>query len=167
MYKTEANLQAAFAGECQAYVRYTFFATKAASEGLTEYANLFRAIAEAELVHARNHFQVMGGIGSTKENLLAAATSEHYEITRVYPGYSEQASIERNEKAKVSFDYADKAEKTHNDQFEKAMQTLKAGTPASHENYFVCHTCGCLAVKEVPAKCPVCSSASAVYKKVD
>ena len=167
MFKTEANLQAAFAGECQAYVRYTFFATKAANEGFPEYATLFRAVAEAELIHARNHFQVMGGIGSTKDNLLAAATSEHYEITRVYPGFVDQAAVERNEKAKVSFDYADKAEKTHNDQFEKAMQALKAGTSASRQTYFVCHTCGNLAVGEAPAKCPGCGSAPDSYKKVD
>jgi rubrerythrin len=167
MYKTEGNLQAAFAGECQAYIRYTLFAIKADAEGFPEYAALFRAAAEAELVHARNHFEVMGGIGSTKENLLAAATSEHYEMTRVYPGFAEQAVIERNEKAKISFDYADKAEKTHNDQFEKALQSIKAGTKATREIYFVCHTCGSLAVRELPAKCPGCGSASSGYKKVE
>ncbi len=167
MFKTEGNLQSAFSNECQAYVRYTFFATKAENEGLPAYARLFRAVAEAELVHARNHFQVMGGIGSTKDNLLAGATSEHYEITRVYPGFTEQATIERNERARISFDHADKAEKTHNDQFEKALQSIKNGTPVSPDTYFVCHSCGNLAVREIPVKCPVCGSSSNMYKKVE
>jgi rubrerythrin len=167
MYKTEGNLQAAFAGECQAYIRYTLFAVKADAEGFPQYAALFRAAAEAELVHARNHFQVMGGIGATKENLLAAATSEHYDMTRVYPGFVEQAVVERNERAKISFDYADKAEKTHNEQFEKGLQTIKAGQKLATETYFVCHTCGNLVVREAPAKCQICGSAQVEFKKVE
>ena len=167
MYKTEGNLQTAFAGESQAYMRYTFFAGKAEMEGLPELASLFRAAAEAEMVHARNHFQVMGGIGKTKDNLLAAATTEHLELTRVYPGFIDQAATDRNEQAKASFNYALNAEKIHNDHFEKAFQAVKAGQKTAQETYFVCHVCGNLATKEVPQKCPLCGSASSNFKKVD
>jgi rubrerythrin len=167
MYKTEANLQSAFAGECQAYIRYTLFAIKADTEGLPEYAGLFRAVAEAELVHARNHFQVMGGIGKTKDNLLAAATCEHQELTRIYPGFIQQAMDERNERAGITFNYALKAERVHNSYFEKALETVKAGQPIAHESYFVCGSCGNITSKEAPPKCQICGSAADKFKSIE
>ena len=167
MYKTESNLQAAFAGECQAYIRYTLFAAKAESEGQPAYARLFRAAAEAEMIHARNHFQVMGGIGTTKDNLLAAATSEHYELTRIYPGYTEQATEERNERARISFAYADKAEQVHNRFFEKALEAVKAGQTIDVCEYFICQICGNLAAREIPEKCPICGSAASGFRKAE
>ncbi len=163
MDKTEANLQSAFSIESQAYLRYTFFAAKADLDGFPDIARLFRAAAEAEMIHARNHFNVMGGIGSTKENVLAAATSEHYELTRVYPGFIDSALTERREPAKISFNYALKTEQTHNEHFEKVFEALKAGQKTVPENYFVCHICGNL-VTQVPPKCPVCNSPSGEYK---
>jgi rubrerythrin len=167
MYKTESNLQTAFAGESQAYMRYTFFAMKSESEGLPMFAKLFRAAAAAEMVHARNHFQVMGGIGTIRENLLAAATTEHLEITRVYPGFIEQAIEERNERARVSFTYADKAEQVHNKHFEKALETVKAGQKIEDAEYFVCNSCGNLVTREAPAKCPICGSGAGEFKKTE
>jgi rubrerythrin len=166
MDKTEANLQAAFSGEGQAYLRYTFFAIKADEEGFPQYAKLFRAAAEGELIHARNHFNVMGGIGSTKDNLLAAATTEHLEMTRFYPGIIEQAQADRNEKAVISFTYSLKAERAHNPFFEKALETIKRTRETGNESYFVCHTCGNLAAGAIPAKCPNCSSPPEHYKPV-
>ncbi|MFC1966874.1 rubrerythrin family protein, partial [Chloroflexota bacterium] len=85
MSDSEKNLQEAFAGESQANRRYLFFADKADKEGYHQSARLFRAAAEAETVHARNHFNAMDGIGSTKDNLTAAVIGEHYEFTRMYP----------------------------------------------------------------------------------
>jgi rubrerythrin len=166
MDKTESNLQSAFAGEAQAYLRYTLFALKADMEGLSELAGLFRAVAEAEMIHARNHFNVMGGIGSTKENMLAAATAEHYETTRFYPGIIDQAQDDRNDKARISFNYALKAEEGHNAFFERALNALKTGKKLPCENYFVCHVCGNLVAGAVPSKCPGCGSPSGEYKSV-
>ena len=80
--KTERNLQAAFTGESQANRRYLFFADKAEKEGYYQIARLFRAAAEAETVHARNHFVAMDGVGSTKDNLTAAVFGEHEEFGR-------------------------------------------------------------------------------------
>ena len=71
MTQTDKNLQEAFAGESQANRRYTFFAEKAEKEGLKQVARLFRAAAEAETVHARNHFNAMDGIGSSIDKLSA------------------------------------------------------------------------------------------------
>ena len=98
-FGTEKNLQEAFAGESQANRRYLFFADKADKEGYSQIARLFRAAAEAETVHARNHFAAMDGIGSTKDNLTAAAMGEHYEFTRMYPPFIEQAESENNKRA--------------------------------------------------------------------
>ena len=166
MDKTEANLQSAFSAEAQAYLRYTLFALKADIEGLPQIARLFRAAAEGELIHARNHFNVMGGIGSTKENLLAAATNEHYETTRFYPGLIDQAQADRNDKAAISFNRALKAEQGHNPIFEKALEAIKSKKEIAGGDYFVCHTCGNLVLGNVPAKCPGCGSSSAEYKMV-
>ena len=82
MGDTEKNLQAAFAGESQANRRYLFFADKAEKDGHFQIARLFRAAAEAETVHARNHLNAMDGPGSTRENLLAGTIGEHHEIGR-------------------------------------------------------------------------------------
>ncbi len=167
MYKTDDNLKTAFAGECQAYIRYTLFAAKADTEGYPELAKLFRAAAQAEMVHARNHFSVMGGLGTTKDNVLAAATSEHYEITRVYPGFIEDAQVDRNENARITFDLAFKVEQSHNDIFEKAFSTTKSGQRIANETWYVCQVCGNTVTKEAPAKCSVCNNSSEKFNKVD
>ena len=95
-YNTEENLKTAFAGESQANRRYLFFAAKAEKEGLPQVARLFRAAAEAETVHASNHFNAMDGIGSTADNLMAAVIGEHYEFTRMYPPFIATAEDEQN-----------------------------------------------------------------------
>ena len=91
MGKTQDNLNDAFAGESQANRRYLFFAERADEEGHPVIARVFRAAAEAETVHARNHLKALGEIKSTGENLKAAISGEHYEFTQMYPGFIEQA----------------------------------------------------------------------------
>jgi rubrerythrin len=88
-YKTDANLQEAFGGESKANRRYLFFAEKAEKEGLPGVAKLFRAAAESETVHARNHLNALDAIGSTKDNLMAASIGEHQEFTGMYPIFIE------------------------------------------------------------------------------
>ncbi|MDZ4230728.1 MAG: rubrerythrin family protein, partial [Dehalococcoidales bacterium] len=118
MSDTDKNLQEAFAGESQANRRYLFFAEKADKEGQPQVARLFRAVAEAETVHARNHFNVMDGVGSTKDNVAAGAMGEHYEFTRMYPGFIAKAEEEGNEKAQRSFEYANQVEQIHHGMYE-------------------------------------------------
>jgi rubrerythrin len=151
MGKTEKNLEEAFAGESQASRRYLFFAEKAESEGLPQIARLFRAASESETVHARNHLKAMGGIGSTSDNLKAAAEGESYEFTKMYPGFIEQAKAEGNKKAELTFDYANKVEKIHHGLYKKALELLEAGQEAG----------------EAPEKCPVCGAPRSKFKKVD
>jgi rubrerythrin len=166
MYKTDDNLKSAFAVESQAYCRYTFFASKAEAEGFPEMARLFRAAAQAEIVHARNHFSVMGGVGTIKDNLLAAATDEHYEITRVYPPFIEKAQEERADQAQLSFTYAYSAEKVHNELFEKALEAAKNGQTVPAQVYHVCQVCGNIITGEIPRNCSICKNTSDKFEIV-
>ena len=167
MGATQENLQAAFAGESQANRRYLFFADKAEKEGHLQIARLFRAAAEAETVHARNHLQAMGGIKSTKENLEAAAEGESYEFTKMYPGFIEQAKADKHGKAEVSFTHANKVEKIHHTLYQKALKALEAGQSLPDEPYFVCQVCGNTVAGKAPDKCPVCGAPSNKFKRID
>lgn len=167
MAKTGKNLDEAFAGESQASRRYLYFAEKAESEGLPQIAKLFRAASESETVHARNHLKAMGGIGTTKDNLKAAAEGESYEFTKMYPGFIEQAKAEGNKKAEITFDYANKVEKIHHGLYKKALELLEAGKEAKAEPYYICPVCGYTVAGEAPEKCPVCGAPGSKFKKVD
>jgi len=166
-YKTENNLLEAFGGESKANRRYSFFAEKAEKEGYTGVARLFRAVAEAETVHARNHLNAMDAIGSTKDNLTAASMGEHQEFTGMYPYFIEVANEERNARAKISFDWANRVEKIHFGYFEAALKTVKEGGKPEEAVYYVCQVCGNTVTGSVPEKCPICGSAAKAFKKVE
>jgi len=157
-YKTEENLQAAFAGESQANRRYLMFADKAEKEGYPQVARLFRAAADAETVHARNHFQAMDGIGSTKDNLTAAAIGEHYEFTRMYPPFIAGAEEEQNDRAIRSFSLANEVEQIHHRLFEAVLKAVEAGQPLEDKPVFVCQVCGNTVLGQEPDKCLVCGA---------
>jgi rubrerythrin len=165
-YQTEANLQTAFAGESQANRRYLLFAEKAEKEGLPEVARLFRAAAAAETVHARNHFNAMDAIGSTRDNLTAAIMGEHHEFTRMYPPFIEKAEEEQNERAALSFSQANDVEQVHHRLFEAALKQVEGGATFKPETYYVCQVCGNTVAGEAPDKCPVCGSVHR-FNKID
>jgi len=167
MSNTEENLQSAFAGESQANRRYLFFADKAEKEGYPQAARLFRAAAEAETVHARNHLAAMDGVGSTRDNLMAGAIGEHYEFTRMYPPFIEQAESENNERAQRTFEYANEVEQIHHGLFEAAMKAFDAGQQLREEPYFVCPVCGNTVAGEAPEKCPICGAPGSSFKRVE
>lgn len=167
MSTTKENLEEAFAGESQASRRYLFFAEKADSEGHPQIARLFRAAAESETVHARNHLKAMDGIGGTKDNLKAAAEGESYEFTQMYPGFIEQAKAENDEKAEITFSYANKVEKVHHGLYQKALELLEAGQEAKAEPYLVCPVCGYTVAGEAPEKCPVCGTLRSKFMRVE
>ena len=167
MGTTRENLQAAFAGESQANRRYLFFAEKADEAGQKQIARLFRAAAEAETVHARNHLRVMGDIKSTKENLEAAISGESYEFTEMYPNFIKQAKSESNQQAERSFDLANKVEKVHHSLFQKAVSSLESGEPSGDKPYFVCQFCGYTVEGEAPERCPICGAPRSQFKGID
>lgn len=167
MANTKENLEAAFAGESQANRKYLFFSETADKAGKTQVARLFRAAAEAETVHARNHLQVLGGIKSEKENLQAAIGGENYEFTEMYPGFIEIARKENNGPAANSFDLANQVEQIHHRLFQTALADLEAGKAAKDAPYYVCQVCGNTVLGEAPEKCPICGSPRSKFKRID
>jgi len=167
MGNTQENLQAAFAGESQANRRYLFFAEKAEKGGQPQVARLFRAVAEAETVHARNHLNTLGDIKSTKENLQAAIGGEHYEFTKMYPEFIERAKSEGAKKAEVTFDFANKVEKIHHALYEKALKAVAGGQKLEGKSFFVCQVCGYTVEGTAPEKCPICGAPKSRFKQVD
>jgi len=165
MSKTVENLRNAFAGESQANRRYLAFARKAEEEGFMEIAKLFRAVAEAETIHALNHLRVMGEVKSTLENLEAAISGEKFEYTEMYPHYIETAKNEGNQKAAWSFEVANKVEKIHAALFSKALETLKSGRKMASVNYYICEVCGNTVEGEPPEKCPICGAPKTKFFK--
>ena len=167
MGNTVENLKAAFAGESQASRKYTYFAEKADKEGQPRIAKLFRAASEAETVHARNHLNVLNGIGATAENLKAAIAGEHEEFISMYPGFIAQAQTEKNNKAEISFNSANKVERVHYGLYSQALKDLEGGKKAEGKPFFVCQICGNTVEGEAPDKCPVCGATKNMFKKID
>jgi rubrerythrin len=167
MTDTDQNLAAAFAGESQANRKYLFFADKAAAEGFPQVARLFRAAADAETVHAHNHFNVMRGVGGTADNLKAAVSGENYEFTQMYPAFIEQARKDGNARADTSFSYANDVEEIHHSLFQKALGDLGIGAKSEAKPYFVCQTCGNTVLGEAPDVCPICGSPRSKFKRID
>lgn len=164
---TSENLQAAFAGESQANRKYLFFAEKAGEEGYKQIARLFRAAADAETVHARNHFKVMQGIKSTRENLMAAKDGENYEFVEMYPGFIKQSEAEGADKAKGSFELANKVEQIHHRLFETALGKLEKGEAIDEKSIYVCQVCGNTVLGEAPEKCPICGAPRKMFKLIE
>ncbi len=164
---TPDNLQAAFAGESQANRKYLFFADKADAEGHSQVARLFRAAAEAETVHARNHLEVMDGIGTTVGNLEAAVKGENYEFVTMYPKFIEHAKEDKNQRAEVSFTHANAVEKIHHDLYQQALDALKKGQQTKDAPYFVCQFCGNTIAGEAPDRCPICGAPRSKFKRVE
>jgi len=153
---TKANLEAAFAGESQAYMKYLIFADVAEKDGFPEAARLFRAIGHAERVHATNHLKQLGGIGKTPDNLTTAFSGEHYEVTEMYPAFDAVAKLQGEKGAIRSFYYANEAEKIHEVMFKEAHATITSGSDIESAHIYICPVCGHTHIGEAPDKCPVC-----------
>jgi rubrerythrin len=164
---TRDNLGFAFAGESQANRKYLFFAEKAEEEGQKSIARLFRAAAEAETVHARNHLKVMQGIESSTENLLAAISGENHEFTEMYPDFIKQAETEDNKKAIHSFHLANSVEKIHHRLFQEAKSKLDKGETMELKSVYVCQVCGNTVEGEALDQCPICGEPKRMFKLIE
>ena len=164
---TKENLESAFAGESQANRKYLFFAEKAEDEEQKQIARLFRATADAETVHARNHLKVLQGVKSTRENLLAAIGGENHEFTEMYPAFIKQAEAEGEEKAKDSFNLANKVEQIHHGLYQAALSTMEKGQAVEEKPIYVCQYCGNTIEGEAPEKCPVCGAPRKMFKLIN
>jgi rubrerythrin len=163
---TRENMQAAFAGESQAHVKYLAFADKAEREGKPNIANLFRAVAQAELVHAINHLKELGGIGSTAENLDEAKGGEDFEVAEMYAAYLAVADLQEEKRAAKSMNYAMEVEKLHSELYAAARAAVDAGEDLSEVTAWVCPVCGFTFLgEEPPERCPVCNALRKTFRQ--
>ena len=165
--RTEANLQAAFAGESQARNKYTYFASKARKEGYVQIARLFEETADNEKEHAKIWFKLLNGIGSTAENLLAAAEGENYEWTDMYAQFAREAREEGFEDIAKLFEGVGAIEKEHEERYRKLLTHLKDGLVFSRDGDTIwqCANCGHIVIgKQAPEVCPVCNHPQAYFQ---
>ena len=165
--RTEANLQAAFAGESQARNKYTYFASKARKEGYVQIARLFEETADNEKEHAKIWFKLLNGIGSTAENLLAAAEGENYEWTDMYAQFAREAREEGFEDIAKLFEGVGAIEKEHEERYRKLLANLKDGLVFSRDGDTIwqCANCGHIVIgKQAPEVCPVCNHPQAYFQ---
>jgi rubrerythrin len=163
MSKTEKDLLDAFAGESQANRKYLAYSQRAEDEFLHGVAKLFRAIAEAETIHAIKHLRTAGGVKSTRENLEDALAGETHEFKTMYPAMIAHAKEEGQKSAEISFDYANKVEAVHAQLYRKA---LADPDKFPVQDYWICKICGYTAEKETPDLCPVCGANAKAFFKV-
>ena len=158
--QTEKNLEAAFAGESQARNKYTYFASKAKKEGFEQIAALFLQTAENEKEHAKIWFKELNGIGSTAENLAAAADGENYEWTDMYEGFAVTAEKEGFPELAAKFRMVAAIEKHHEERYRALLRNVEAQEvfAKSEVKVWECRNCGHIVVgTKAPEICPVCA----------
>ena len=165
--KTEKNLKEAFAGESQARNKYTYFASKAKKDGFNQIAAIFEETAENEKEHAKMWFKLLQGIGSTAENLKAAAEGEHFEWTEMYPTFAKEAREEGFERIAQMFEGVAAIEKAHEERYKKLLANVEGDLVFSKDGDVIwqCANCGHICVgKKAPDVCPVCSHPQSYFQ---
>lgn len=166
--KTETNLLAAFAGESEARNKYTYFASKAKKDGYVQIAKIFEETANNEKEHAKIWFKLLnGGIGSTEENLKAAAAGENYEWTDMYATFAKEAREEGFDDIERLFEQVAEIEKEHEARYLKLLANVENGLVFSKDGDTVwqCSNCGHVVIgKKAPEICPVCAHPQAYFE---
>lgn len=164
---TEANLQSAFAGESQARNKYSYFASQAKKEGYTQISSIFEETANNEKEHAKIWFKLLKGIGSTVENLKAAADGENYEWTDMYAGFAKEADEEGFTDIARLFRGVAAIEKEHEERYRALLNNVVNNRIFIKEDVVIwqCNNCGHIVIgKEAPEECPVCSHPKAYFQ---
>lgn len=165
--QTEKNLLEAFAGESQARNKYTYFASKAKKEGFEQIASLFLKTADNEKEHAKMWFKELSGIGSTEDNLSAAADGENYEWTDMYEGFAKTAEEEGFTELAAKFRMVGEIEKKHEERYRALLKNVKENQVFSKSSVQIweCRNCGHIVVGEkAPDVCPVCDHPGAYFE---
>lgn len=178
--ETEKNLMHSFAGESQARMRYTYFASAAQKEGFEQIAAIFAETADQEKEHAKRMFKYLEGgmveitasfpagvIGSTLENLKAAAAGENEEWTKDYPAFADTAAREGFPDIAAMYRNIAVAEKGHEERYKAFVKNLENGTVFEKDGEYIwqCRNCGYLHVgKTAPKKCPACLHPQAYFE---
>lgn len=165
--QTEKNLQAAFAGESQARNKYTYFASLAKKEGFEQIAAIFLETAENEKEHAKLWFKELDGIGTTAENLKAAADGENYEWTDMYSEFAKTAEKEGFDVLASRFRAVAAIEKTHEERYRALLENVETSKvfEKSEVKVWKCRNCGHICVgTKAPLVCPVCSHPQSFFE---
>jgi rubrerythrin len=178
--ETDKNLLKAFAGESQARNRYTFFMNVAKKDGYEQIAGIFQETADNEKEHAEIFFKHLEGgdveitaaypagkIGTTAENLLAAAEGEKMEWSTLYPDFQKKAREEGFDKVAESFKEIGDVEEKHEERYRRLLENVKAGTVFKRSNVveWKCRNCGYVHEgKEAPKVCPACKHPQSHYE---
>ncbi len=167
--KTEANLQAAFAGESQARNKYNYYASKARKDGDEQIAELFEETANNEKEHAKIWFKLLhgGAVPDTLTNLADAAAGENYEWTDMYAGFAKEARAEGFEDIAKLFEMVADIEKHHEERYLKLLANINEGIVFSRDGDMIwqCGNCGHLVIgKSAPEVCPVCDHPKAYFR---
>ena len=165
--QTEKNLMAAFSGESEARNKYTYFASKAKKDGFEQIAALFLKTAENEKEHAKLWFKELNGIGSTAENLLAAAQGENYEWTDMYEGFAKTAEEECFPELAARFRLVGEIEKHHEERYRALLHNVEAQEvfAKSEVKVWDCRNCGHIVVgTKAPDVCPTCNHPQSYFE---
>ena len=165
--QTEKNLQAAFAGESQARNKYTFFASVAKKQGYEQIAALFLKTADNEKEHAKLWFKELAGIGSTAENLAAAAEGENYEWTDMYAGFAKTAEAEGFPELAARFRMVGGVERHHEERYRTLLHNVETAAvfAKSEVEIWECRNCGHIVVgTAAPEVCPVCNHPQSYFE---
>lgn len=165
--KTEKNLLEAFTGESMARNKYTYYASKAKKEGYQQIAALFEETANNEKEHAKIWFKLLGGIGSTEENLKDAASGENFEWTDMYARMAREAHEEGFEDIARLFEGVAAIERQHEERYLKLLQNVEEGTvfKKNEKTVWICRNCGHIVDSaSAPELCPVCSHPQAYFE---
>lgn len=167
--KTQANLMAAFAGECQARTKYTYYAEKARKDGYMQISEIFLETAKNEKEHAEIWFKYLhdNQIADTAVNLQDAAEGENYEWTDMYKEFAETAKEEGFTELACLFEKVAEIEKEHEQRFLKLLSNVKNGIVFSRDGDTIwqCTNCGHIHIgREAPQVCPVCKHKKAYFQ---
>ncbi len=165
--QTEKNLQAAFAGESQARSKYTYFASVAKKQGYEQIAALFLKTADNEKEHAKLWFKELAGIGSTAENLAAAAEGENYEWTDMYAGFAKTAEAEGFPELAARFRMVGEVERHHEERYRALLHNVETAAvfAKSEVKIWECRNCGHIVVgTAAPEVCPVCNHPQSYFE---
>ena len=165
--QTEKNLLEAFAGESQARNKYTYFASKAKKDGFEQIAALFLKTADNEKEHAKLWFKELDSIGSTAQNLAAAADGENYEWTDMYEGFAKTAEAEGFPELAAKFRMVGAIEKEHEERYRALLKNVEAATvfAKSEVKVWECRNCGHIVVgTAAPEICPVCAHPQSYFE---
>lgn len=161
--KTLKNLKAGFVAEAQAHMRNLAFAMKAEQEDFPQMAKLFRAVAEAEGVHAFHHIRLLGGVDSTQDNLEAAFERENLAADS-YPQFIKEATEEGNESVARIFSFSRDVEKEHAKLYKKALEHM---VREADTDYYVCSVCGYVSDGELAEdNCPICGAPKDKFRHI-